>query len=118
MRRRSAAAWAGMKFSFQGALRSLALYYISIPCFAFLRKYTLYPTCRLLLIDLPRTADYNYKGSISSSGPLPVQESWNHMQDLKHVFSYLKPYRRDLFLAVGLVFVECIFEMVIPMLDV
>ncbi|MCI6444790.1 MAG: hypothetical protein MR806_00435, partial [Subdoligranulum sp.] len=54
------------KFSFQGALRSLALYYISIPCFAFLRKYTLYPTCRLLLIDLPRTADYNYKGSISS----------------------------------------------------
>mgnify|MGYP002608990889 CR=1 FL=1 len=38
------------------------------------------------------------------------------MQDLKHVFSYLKPYRRDLFLAVGLVFVECIFEMVIPML--
>ena len=38
------------------------------------------------------------------------------MQDLKHVFSYLKPYRWDLFLAVGLVFVECIFEMVIPML--
>ena len=38
------------------------------------------------------------------------------MQDLKHVFSYLKPYRRDLFLAIGLVFVECIFEMVIPML--
>ena len=76
-------------------MRSLALYYISIPCFAFLRKYTLYPTCRLLLIDLPRTADYNYKGSISSSGPLPVQESWNHMQDLKHVFSYLKPYRRE-----------------------
>ena len=97
-------------------MRNLALYYISIPCFAFLRKYTLYPTCRLLLIDLPRTADYNYKASISSSGPLPVQESWNHMQDLKHVFSYLKPYRRDLFLAVGLVFVECIFEMVIPML--
>lgn len=97
-------------------MRSLALYYISIPCFAFLRKYTLYPTCRLLLIDLPRTANYNYKGSISSSGPLPVQESWNHMQDLKHIFSYLKPYRRDLFLAIGLVFVECIFEMVIPML--
>ena len=97
-------------------MRSLALYYISIPCFAFLRKYTLYPTCRLLLIDLSRTADYNYKANISSSGPLPVQESWNHMQDLKHVFSYLKPYRRDLFLAVGLVFVECIFEMVIPML--
>ena len=41
-------------------MRSLALYSISIPCFAFLRKYTLYPTCRLLLIDLPRTADYNY----------------------------------------------------------
>ena len=97
-------------------MRSLDLYYISIPCFAFLRKYTLYPTCRLPLIDLPRTANYNYKGSISSSGPLPIQESWNHMQDLKHVFSYLKPYRRDLFLAVGLVFVECIFEMVIPML--
>ena len=105
----------GNVIQLQGALRSLALYYISIPCFAFLRKYTLYPTCRLLLIDLPRTANYNYKGSISSSGPLPVQESWNHMQDLKHVFSYLKP-------TAGFIpcrragFVECIFEMVIPML--
>lgn len=69
-----------VKFSFQGALRSLALYYISIPCFAFLRKYTLYPTCRLPLIDLPRTADYNYKGNISSIRRCPVQESWNHMQ--------------------------------------
>lgn len=38
------------------------------------------------------------------------------MDDLKFVFSYLKPYRRDAALAVFLVFVECIFEMVIPML--
>lgn len=38
------------------------------------------------------------------------------MQDLKHIFSYLKPYRRDLFLAIALIFVECVFEMIIPML--
>ena len=38
------------------------------------------------------------------------------MQDLKAIFSYLKPYRRDLWLAVTLIFVECIFEMIIPLL--
>ena len=38
------------------------------------------------------------------------------MKDLKHIFSYLKPYRRDLFLAIFLVFVECGFEMLIPRL--
>ena len=38
------------------------------------------------------------------------------MQDLRLIFSYGKPYRRDLFTAVGLIFVECIFEMVIPVL--
>lgn len=38
------------------------------------------------------------------------------MKDLKHIFSYLKPYRRDLFLAIFLVFVECVFEMLIPLL--
>ena len=32
------------------------------------------------------------------------------------IFSYGKPYRRDLFTAVGLIFIECIFEMVIPVL--
>ena len=38
------------------------------------------------------------------------------MKDLKHIFSYLKPYRRDLFLAIFLVFVECVLEMLIPLL--
>lgn len=38
------------------------------------------------------------------------------MQDLKAIFSYLKPYRRDLWLAVTLIFMECIFEMIIPLL--
>lgn len=38
------------------------------------------------------------------------------LQDLKAIFSYLKPYRRDLWLAVTLIFVECIFEMIIPLL--
>ena len=38
------------------------------------------------------------------------------MQDLRMIFSYGKPYRKDLFAAVGLIFVECIFEMVIPVL--
>ena len=38
------------------------------------------------------------------------------MQDLRLIFSYGKPYRRDLFTAVGLIFIECIFEMVIPVL--
>ncbi len=37
------------------------------------------------------------------------------MQDLRKIFRY-PPYRRDLFAAVGLIFVECIFEMVIPVL--
>ena len=38
------------------------------------------------------------------------------MQDLRKIFRYARPYRRDLFAAVGLIFVECIFEMVIPVL--
>ena len=38
------------------------------------------------------------------------------MQDLRMIFGYGKPYRKDLFAAVGLIFVECIFEMVIPVL--
>ena len=35
------------------------------------------------------------------------------MQDLRKIFRYARPYRRDLFAAVGLIFIECIFEMVI-----
>ncbi len=38
------------------------------------------------------------------------------MHDLKYVFAYLRPCRRQVAAAVGLVFVECIFEMSIPML--
>lgn len=38
------------------------------------------------------------------------------MQDLKYVGAYLKPYKRDVLIAVLLVFGECIFEMVIPLL--
>ena len=38
------------------------------------------------------------------------------MQDLRKIFRYARPYRRDLFAAVGLIFIECIFEMVIPVL--
>ena len=38
------------------------------------------------------------------------------MDDLKYVFAHLRPYRRQVAAAVGLVFVECIFEMSIPML--
>ena len=38
------------------------------------------------------------------------------MQDLRMIFRYGKPYRRDCFAAVGLVFIECVFEMIIPML--
>lgn len=37
------------------------------------------------------------------------------MKDLLAIFSYFKPFRRDLILAVVLIFVECIFEMVIPL---
>ena len=33
------------------------------------------------------------------------------MQDLRKIFRYARPYRRDLFAAVGLIFIECIFEM-------
>ena len=32
------------------------------------------------------------------------------MQDLRKIFRYARPYRRDLFAAVGLIFIECIFE--------
>ena len=38
------------------------------------------------------------------------------MQDLWLIFGYSKPYRRDLIVAVGLLFLECGFEMVIPVL--
>ena len=32
------------------------------------------------------------------------------MQDLRMIFRYGKPYRRDCFAAVGLVFIECVFS--------
>ena len=38
------------------------------------------------------------------------------LKDLKLVFSYIKPYKKDLITAVILVFAECVFEMVIPLL--
>ena len=38
------------------------------------------------------------------------------MNDLRLIFRYGKPYRRDLWAAAGLIFIECIFEMVIPVL--
>ena len=38
------------------------------------------------------------------------------MHDLRYVFSYLKSCRRDLIAAIVLVFVECVFEMLIPLL--
>ena len=38
------------------------------------------------------------------------------MNDLRLIFRYGRPYRRDLWLASGLIFIECIFEMVIPVL--
>lgn len=38
------------------------------------------------------------------------------MQDLRLIFGYSKPYRRDLIIGVGLLFLECGFEMVIPVL--
>ena len=38
------------------------------------------------------------------------------MNDLRLIFRYGKPYRRDLWAAAGLICIECIFEMVIPVL--
>ena len=38
------------------------------------------------------------------------------MGDLRPIFSYLKPYRRELIAAVVLLLAECMFEMVIPLL--
>ena len=38
------------------------------------------------------------------------------MNDLRLIFRYGKPYRRDLWAAAGLIFIECIFAMVIPVL--
>ena len=38
------------------------------------------------------------------------------MKDLKYIFSYMRPYRRNLMTAVLLVFAECVFEMIIPLL--
>ena len=38
------------------------------------------------------------------------------MGDLRPIFSYLRPYRRELVVAVALLLAECMFEMVIPLL--
>ena len=38
------------------------------------------------------------------------------MRDLRKIFSYLGPYRKDLFLGTFLVLVETCFELVIPVL--
>ena len=38
------------------------------------------------------------------------------MKDLKHIFSHMKPYRWDFMIAVFLIFVETVFEMIIPIL--
>lgn len=38
------------------------------------------------------------------------------MKDFKHIFSYMKPYRWDFMIAVFLIFVETVFEMIIPIL--
>lgn len=38
------------------------------------------------------------------------------MHDLKRTFFYLRPYRKELFIAIGLLLLECIFEMVIPLI--
>ena len=38
------------------------------------------------------------------------------MKDLKHIFSYMKPYRWDFMIAVFLIFVETVFEMIIHIL--
>ena len=38
------------------------------------------------------------------------------MHDLKPIFSYLKPYRKELLIAIALLLAECIFEMLIPLL--
>ena len=36
------------------------------------------------------------------------------MRDLKRLFGYLGPYRRDMFIGMALVFVETVFELIIP----
>ena len=38
------------------------------------------------------------------------------MKDLRLIFRYSKPYLRDLIVAVGLLIIECAFEMIIPVL--
>ena len=38
------------------------------------------------------------------------------MKDLKHVFSYIGPYRKDLYIGAFLVFVETCFELIIPVI--
>ena len=38
------------------------------------------------------------------------------MNDLKKIFSYAKPYKRDFAVAVILVCIETVFEMIIPLL--
>lgn len=38
------------------------------------------------------------------------------MKDLKLIFSYMRPYRKDLIIAFFLIVAECLFEMLIPLL--
>ena len=38
------------------------------------------------------------------------------MRDLRYIFSYLGKYRKDLYIAIFLIFIETCFELVIPML--
>lgn len=38
------------------------------------------------------------------------------MRDLKRLFGYLGPYRRDMFIGMALVFIETVFELIIPVL--
>ena len=38
------------------------------------------------------------------------------MEDLKVVFSYLRPHRREMAAAVVLLLLECVFEMAIPLI--
>ena len=53
---------------------------------------------------------------ISIIKTIPYGKEAIRLQDFKAVLPYLKPYRKDLWLAIVLVFVECIFEMAIPLL--
>ena len=46
---------------------------------------------------------------ISIIKTIPYGKEAIRLQDFKAVLPYLKPYRKDLWLAIVLVFVECIF---------